>query len=119
MRRRKIVEAARTWLVILANLSAVTSPLTTLSLKPGLFTSFRLTYKDRSFDLYWAVVPPKSLYTATSIPFARLRMRSVAVNVHSSDIEHKQEELSIYERQNQPIVHRIGSPSTGPSSCRR
>lgn len=65
-------------LVIVGSLSLGISPLTTPSLRLGLFLSFRLTKRERILALYAAVVPSKWVYAADSMSCAFLAMMSTA-----------------------------------------
>lgn len=64
--------------VIFVSFSTGRSPLTTVSRRPGLFLSLRLTNNDRIFCLYAAFVPPLSLKTHFSTPRARDKISSTA-----------------------------------------
>lgn len=64
--------------VIFVSFSTGRFPLTTVSRRPGLFLSLRLTNNERIFCLYVAFVPPLSLKTHFSTPRARDRISSTA-----------------------------------------
>lgn len=68
----------RTALDILQNRATGKSPATTLSRRPGLFLSFRLTKSDRILALYAVLTPPLSSTTIDSIAFAFPRICSDA-----------------------------------------